>query len=402
MNYFLNNLKLVLLNFQRNKLRTFLTSLGILIGVCSVVLLISFGLGLKKYIQNQFTNLGTNLIIVRPGKTFGEGGFQQGAGIFGGIKFDEKDVKALQRLSSYQYLAPTLIKTVSIEAKGKTELADLYATNEEIFPLRNFEKALGEFFTQNDLTKTNKVAVLGPKIAEKLFGKKEFALNQTIKVENLNFRVIGVFKAKGGGGFGGPDFDSFVIVPYTSVTSLNPQNQFFTILIKAPNQESIAKIKKEVTSILLKRYKEDDFSVSEQTEIIKTIFSILSVLNLILIAIAAISLIVGGVGIMNIMYVSVIERITEVGLRRCLGATKNDILWQFLTEAVILSLAGGILGLTVAFLLVFLIQNFFPAYINFESVVASLVISSLIGIFFGVKPAKKAADLNPIDALRYE
>lgn len=402
MYYFLFIIKSSIEDFKRNKLRTFLTSLGILIGVSSVVLLLSFGLGLKAYIKEQFENLGTNIIVIIPGKIFGESSFQGSAGTFGGIKFDEKDLRNLRKIRSQEYIVPAMLKSVTAAGNGKSEITDIYATNEEAFPTRNFEVDLGNFFTKNDVDKKNKVTVLGPKIAEKLFDIKSNALNKTVKIESLSFKVIGVFKSKGGGGFGGPDIDSYAIVPYTSVTSLNPGNKFFAIHIKADSQESIPAVKEEAKKILLKRYKEDEFSVIEQTDILNAISAIFTVLNSILVAIAAISLVVGGIGIMNIMYVSVMERVKEIGLRRSIGATKKDILFQFLSEAIILSLIGGSLGLLIAFLVVFFVQRFFPAYINIQSVVVSLGISSLIGIFFGVMPAKRASELNPIEALRYE
>lgn len=402
MTYFFFIIKSALEDFQRNKIRTFLTSLGILIGVASVVLLISFGLGLKRYIENQFESLGANLLIIFPGKILQNGQFRQGPGGLGGKRFDEKDAIALKKINTAAYVVPAFTKSVDITGGVNKEFGDIYATTSDVFIIRNLEIDKGEYFTATDNDKRSKKVVLGPKIAEKLYGSVESALGKTAKIENQSFRVVGILKSKGGGGFGGPDFDSFVYVPFKSSFSFNPEKQFIAINVKVDKKENIALTKKEITNIMLKRYNEDDFSVIESTEILSAVSSIFAIMNLILVAIAAISLIVGGIGIMNIMYVSVIERTKEIGIRRAVGATRKDILFQFMSEAVILSLIGGILGLSISFLVVLIIQRFFPAYINPESVLIALGISSSIGVFFGVFPASKAAKLSPIDAIRYE
>lgn len=402
MNYFLFILKSALEDFRRNKIRTFLTSLGILIGVSSVVLLMAFGLGLKKYIQQQFESLGTNLVIVVPGKILQGGNFRGGSSGLGGIRFDERDVLSLKRVNGAEYVVPVFTKSAEISAEGNSEIGDLYATTNDMFAIRNMEAQAGRIFEKSDNDKSTKIAVIGPKIAEKLFGTSEDGVGKTIKIDNQGFKVVGVLTSKGGGGFGGPDFDSFVYIPYKSAFSFNPDKKFYAFYIKAENEEIIPELKAEISTALTKRYKDDDFSVIEQTEILNAVSSIFSILNLILVAIAAISLIVGGIGIMNIMYVSVIERIREIGIRRALGATKRDILSQFLAESVILSLLGGFLGLLLSFIVIFIVQRFFPAYIDLQSVLIAVGVSSAIGVIFGVFPAKKAADLSPIEAIRYE
>lgn len=399
--YFLFIVRSSLEDFKRNKVRTLLTSLGILIGVASVVLLIAFGLGLKKYIQNQFESLGTNLLRVVPGKILQGGNFRTGPSALGGVNFDEKDLTTLKKVHQARYVIPVFSKSVRVTVGKQTELSDLYASSGDIFFGLNLKVRYGELFTKSDVEKRAKIAVIGPKIAQKLFTEEASAIGREIRMESQNMRVIGVLEAKGGG-FGGPDFDSFVYLPYTTAHVFNPNKKFIAFIVKAEDTADLGTVKGEIITKLLKRYKEDDFSVIQQEELISAISSIFTILNTILIAIAAISLLVGGIGIMNIMYVSVVERIREIGIRRAIGATKKDILLQFLAEAIILSLLGGILGLVLSFIVVFLIQRFFPAYINLSSVAIALGVSSAIGIIFGVIPARKAANLSPIEAIRYE
>lgn len=403
MNYFSFIIKSAIADLLRNKVRTLLTSLGILIGVASVVLLIAFGLGLKAYIKQQFESLGANVMYIFPGQVLNRsGGFSGGAGAVSGPKFDERDVINIKKIPEVKQVVGAFTRPVSVTAGQKTESTTLYGTSQEHFPLRNLSTQFGQFFTKNDVEKRAKVVVVGPKIAKKLFETEENAVGKTVKIENLGYRIIGVLTSKGGGFGGGPDTDSFIYMPFKTAYVLNPGKKFLSILIQAESENSIAVAKEKINQTMLKRYKEDDFSVVEQTEILNTVTSIFSMLNSVLIAIGAVSLIVGGVGIMNIMYVSVSERTKEIGVRRAIGATKKDILLQFLSESVVLSIIGGVLGLGFSFLVVLIVRNFFPAYIDGTSIAISLGVSSVVGILFGVFPAKKAADLSPIEAIRYE
>jgi putative ABC transport system permease protein len=402
MNSLLFIIKTALFDFSRNKARAFLTSLGILIGVLSVVLLIAFGLGLKKYIQDQFESLGTNLLRVVPGRPLQNGSFRGSSGAIGTIRFDEKDVATLKKIDNLEVVAPVFTKSVNASSEDTTEGGDLYASTEEIFSGLNLTIQYGDFFTKEDVDKRSKSVVIGPKIAEKLFGSADGAVGKTIKVEGQGFKVVGVLEAKGGGGFGGPDFDTFIYMPYKTAFSFNPDKKFLVIIIKSTIDADIEKIKEDINIEFIKRYKEDDYSVIEQKEILGAVSSIFGILNSVLVAIAAISLVVGGIGIMNIMYVTVTERTKEIGIRRAVGARQKDILAQFLVESVILSLIGGSMGLLLAVIIVAFVQQFFPAYIDLPSVVLALGVSSIIGVVFGVFPAKKAADLSPIDAIRYE
>lgn len=369
-----------------------------------MVLLTAFGLGLKQYIKGQFENLGTNLLMVMPGNILSEeGGFSsQSETVLTGANFDDRDVAKLKRVKDVAFVAPAFMKTVEFSGNGNWEIGDLYATTADIFTIRNLEASVGEVFSKNDVDKRSKKVVIGPKIAEKLFGSFEAAFGKNINIENTAFKVIGVLKSKGGGGLGGLDFDSFVYMPYTSTFAFNPEKKFFAINIKVAKEEAIPQVKEKINEILVKRYDKQDFSVVEQSEILSAVTSIFSVLNMVLIGIAAISLLVGGIGIMNIMYVSVIERTKEIGIRRAIGATGGDILFQFLLESVILSSLGGLFGLILSFLIITLIQKVFPAYINYISVLAALGVSSAIGILFGVLPARRAAKLTPVEAIRYE
>ncbi len=402
MNYLLFILKSAVEDFSRNKGRTFLTSMGILIGVFAVVLLIAFGLGLKKYINDQFESLGTNLIRILPGKILQGGSFRSGPSALGAIRFDEKDISRLQRLKSALYVVPIVTKSISLSIGKGSEAGDLYASSADIFFSLNLKSQYGEVFTKKEVEKRSKIVVVGPKIAEKLFGSPDLALDKRVKIEGQTFKITGVLEAKGGGGFGGPDLDSFVYMPYTTAQVFNPDKKFVVIMVKARSDIPIEQVKEDITDTLLKRYKEDDFSVIDQAELLSAIGSIFAIMNAVLIAIAAVSLIVGGIGIMNIMYVTVTERIKEIGIRRAIGARKTDILYQFLVESIALSILGGVMGLFLAYGIVLFIQKLFPAYIDASSVILALGVSSLIGILFGVFPAKKAADLSPIDAIRYE
>lgn len=323
-------------DLKRNKGRTFLTSLGIMIGVLSVVLLIAFGVGLKNFIKNQFESLGTNLIIIFPGQVLQNGSFRSGAGASLSVRFDQRDLTKLKRIPEASLVAPVVSRALNVTGEGKTESSDLYSTTGDLFTLRNLKAEYGRVFDNKDVEKSAKIAVIGPKLAEKLFGSSQLALGKTIRMQSQRYLVEGILESKGGGGFGGPDFDSFVYVPYTAAYSINTDKKFFQFYIGARTEGDIPRLKQEVEKVLLSRYKSDDFSIIEQKEILNAVTTIFNVLNIVLIAIGSISLVVGGIGIMNIMYASVTERIKEIGIRRAIGATRRDVLLQFVSEAVIL------------------------------------------------------------------
>lgn len=397
MNYLIFILKSAIFDFSRNKLRTFLTSLGILIGVMSVILLIALGLGFRKYIENQFKSLGTDFLYVIPGGST--------SGRDSNVRFDERDVQRLSRIDGVEAVLPLAQSSGTVVYGGKEEKGfSLVSTSDQYLPARNITIEYGKAFTKQDLDKRAKVAVIGTTVAEKVFGRPELAVGQTVTVQRQRLKVVGVMKKIGGGGLGGPPFDSFIFIPYkTGFAFANPDRTFQAINIKVENGDRLVEVRRNVRTELQKRYDKEAVDVLEQTDILNTINSIFGALNTVLVAIAAISLVVGGIGIMNIMYVTVSERIKEIGIRRALGARKIDILSQFLLESTILSLFGGFLGLGLAYVIVLLIERFFfPAYIDIPSVVIALGVSSAIGIIFGVFPAKKAADLSPMEAIRYE
>lgn len=399
-NGYIHLAKTAIEDFKRNKVRTFLTALGITIGVLSVVMLIALGLGLKNYLKQQFENLGANLIMVMPGSGIGGGGGGAGfgAGLFGGAEFDEKDINDLKRISEIKYIVPLFFTSKTVEVGGEKEFSYIMGVNEDLFKIMASKILAGELFSKSDIQARAKVAVLGYSIADKLFGEPKDAVGKTIRVEEQRFKVIGVVDKTGDN-----EQDNSIIIPYkTTYGSMNPNKTFWSIYVGVESKDDVAKVKRDIEDILLKRYGEDDFSVTEQSELLSTINQIFNIVNGVLVAIGSISLIVGGIGIMNIMYATVTERTKEVGIRRAVGATQKDIMKQFLTESILLSLFGGVLGLLLAALIVLAVRPFFPLSLNLLAVLISITVSSGIGIFFGVFPAKRAAKLPPIEAIRYE
>lgn len=398
-----SNLKQLLLttyaNFKRNKVRTFLTSLGITIGVMSVVLLNALGLGLKNFLEEQFESLGSNLIIVFPGNVFNEeGGANFGSGFAGGTNFDEKDYQKLSKIPEASYVTPVFFKSLTVKSNKTETLGYIQGVDQQFFELMNINPIAGQLLSRSDFTRATKNVNLGYVLSENLFDSPENAIGKTIIVSKQRYRVVGVVEKKGD-----REQDNSVIVSYkTTFGKLNPDKTFFTIYLGAQDEKDIEIVKQKTEAVLSKRYEEDSFSVTEQTQILGTINQVFTMLNGVLVAIGSISLIVGGIGIMNIMYSTVTERTKEIGIRRAVGATQNDILFQFLSESVILSIFGGFIGLLISSLIVLAVRSFFPAAINLLSVILAVGVSTLIGVFFGVFPAKRAAKLTPLEAIRYE
>ncbi len=397
-NGFTHLMKAAYADFKRNKVRTFLTSLGITIGVLSVVMLIALGLGLKNYLKETFENLGANMIIIMPGSGFGGEGAGFAGAFVGGIDFDEKDVSSLMRIANVKYTVPVFFKSSLVKSGSNEEYLYVEGVSSDLFELMNTELIEGEVFSKSDVQARAKVAVIGERAAVNLFGGVEDVVGRTVRFDNLRFKIIGVIENTGD-----REQDNSIIIPYkTTFGSMNPDKTFWTIYLGVEDEDNVEAVKAKAEEVLSKRYEEDDFSVTDQSELLSTVNQIFNVVNGVLIAIGSISLIVGGIGIMNIMYATVTERTKEVGIRRAVGATERDILLQFLTESVILSVFGGLLGLLLATLIVLGIRTVFPAAINLLAVIITFVVSSAIGIFFGVFPARRAAKLPPIEAIRYE
>lgn len=404
MNYFFFVLKSSFRDFARNKVRTFLTSLGILIGVYSVVILVAIGVGLQNFIQQQFDDLGANTLYIFPGKVLDDSGnFRaQSADEAVGLSFDEQDYENLSRIRELSAVAPLQTAGSNVEYQSNKIFSTLVYTNEAFFDVQNFDLAAGSYFTEDDVTKRLKVVVIGNNVADELFGTPKKAIGRNVKINKQNFRVVGVLDEVGSGSFGGPSFDEYTIMPYKTAFLITGQREFVNLIATPRNEEVAPLAKSRIREVLEKRYEEDDFSIAEQTEILNAVSTIFSTVNTVLVAISAISLVVGGVGIMNIMYVTVTERTREIGIRRAIGARKFDILSQFIMESVVLSLFGGVVAIGLAFITVYFIQPFFPAEMTLDAVLLAVSVSSIIGVVFGVFPAKKAADLSPIEAIRSE
>lgn len=395
-----NLLKSSFEDFKRNKVRTFLTSLGIMVGVMSVVLLIALGLGLKNYIEGQFESMGANLIMILPGSGFtgeGGGGFG-GQGVIGGASFDDKDVTNLTKVDGVDYVVPIFMKSTRVESDTEIRITSVMGMNEEGFKLMNIQPEVGDLFNRSDAQRGSKVAVLGNNAATNLFGSVDSAIGKTIRIDKQRFKIEGVAEKKGD-----PDTDNGIIIPIKATYGgLNPDKTIWAIYLGVGSDDLVAKAKADSENVLLKRYDEDDFAVTEQSELLSSINQIFSIINTVLIAIGSISLFVGGIGIMNIMYATVTERTKEIGIRRAIGATEKDVLSQFLTESIVLSLIGGLAGLLLSALIVGIVRFFFPASLNIVAILVAVVVSSAIGIVFGVFPARRAAKLSPIEAIRYE
>lgn len=393
-------------NIGKNKSRTALTSLGIIIGVTSVILLTSIGNGLEKYVSSQFEALGSNLVFVLPGKIFSDnGGFNNNEAGFLNTKFTIKELNSLRRgIDSASFILPLNQLQTKVKYRQNEESVTVYSSTFEYGKVRNAEPSdgNGRWFTKEEEEKGSRVTILGFETAEKL-ASNGLIIGRKVVVSGKNLEVIGVADKKGGGGgFGGPDFDNAIYLPLKIGFDLAGNQNITSFLIQSQNNETVEITKREAEEILLKKFDKDAFSVVDQSQILSSINSIIGTLTIALSGIAAISLVVGGIGIMNIMLVTVTERTREIGLRKAVGATPNTILVQFLVEAIFLSCIGGGVGILLGWAGTLGIAKFFPAAVTFQSIAVAFIVSVTVGIIFGVAPARKASKLSPIEALRYE
>ncbi len=405
----MNTVKVAWKAIFTNKSRSLLTMLGVIIGVGSVILLTSIGTGIQKFIEQQFEDLGANTILVYPFQIFGEGGQPQTAddrlGEIAGQQFSERELRDIGRLRSeiVAYM-PESSQRNDVSWRNTTEVGTIVGTSEAYAEVRNTATEKGRFFDEQEAGAGMRVAVLGSEIAEEVFGDVD-PVNKDIRIGETTFTVVGVAESKGGG-FGGPSFDRYVMIPLEAYFRMFDTRDVNSISLKVRDKEDIPVVIDTVEEYLLTESDRDDdeFDVFDQTEILDTINQILGVLTLGLGGIAAISLVVGGIGIMNIMLVSVTERTREIGLRKALGATPDQILLQFLIESSLLSFIGGAIGVGLAALLSLALVIFadFPSAITIPSVALAFGVSFLVGIVFGVAPARKASRLSPIEALRSE
>jgi len=395
-------IKLSLLALRTNKIRSVLTMLGIIIGVSSVILLVSIGTGLQEYVTTQFQSLGANTLFIMPGKMDLKNMQSAGTAMMTVSKLDVSDVEDIQRGSSViSFASPAVAGAGIITYRGKTISTELAGVWENYFQVMNFTAASGDLIRQNDVERSRKVIVLGDKPASDLFGDSD-PVGSYVTVGGVRYLVKGRLAPKGSGGAMGANIDDHAFIPYTTALRQFNQSNPYMIVVKTLSQSDVEQASGDITRVLLRRLKQDDFTVMKQTDLLNTITQFLSVITVALGGIAAISLLVGGIGIMNIMLVSVTERTHEIGLRKAVGATPQDILSQFLIEAVILSLFGGIIGITLGALGSLALNALIKTYVTPWSVVLASGFSALIGIVFGVAPAIRASHLDPIDALRYE
>ncbi|OGB63301.1 MAG: multidrug ABC transporter substrate-binding protein [Caldithrix sp. RBG_13_44_9] len=401
-----NLIKTAFKSIFKNRMRSLLTSLGIIIGVSAVIVMVAIGEGSQSRIEEGIQSLGTNLIVVFPG-TSSSGGVSRGAGSFNRFTFADVE-KISQEAMLVKGVSPIVRTGGQVIGGGNNWNTGIYGVSEDYFEIRNWELEYGEFFTERDVKTSNKVALLGKTVANQLFPDQD-PVGQKVRIRNVPFLVIGILKAKGQSGMG-TDQDDLILAPSTTVYyRLRGWRHVDMINASASSPDRIADAKKEIRAILRESHRinpgeEDDFTVSDQADISEAASETSRILTMLLGSIAGVSLLVGGIGIMNIMLVSVTERTREIGIRLSVGARGKDVLIQFLTEAVILSLSGGIIGILLSLGISFGLNKFTELYtvINPDIIMVSAIFSAAVGIFFGYYPARKASALNPIDALRYE
>ncbi|MGE5314608.1 MAG: ABC transporter permease [Acidobacteriota bacterium] len=402
----LNILKVAMRSLNRNKLRSFLTMLGIIIGVGAVIAMMAVGYGAQYNIEQQIASLGTNVLMIFPGST-NQGGVRGGIGSMSSLTAD--DMEAIKNQCPAVSMITPAIRTGGQVVYGDANWAtSVIGGTSDYFAIRNWPLSSGQGFTDADVRSATKVCVIGQTIVDNLF-KGGDPVGSIIRIKKLPFKVVGVLAPKGQSAQGS-DQDDIIIAPYTTVQKKLMGVTFLGLmLVSASSDEAMPEAESQITEVLRSRHKiqaweDNDFTVRSQTEIANAASSTTQVLTILLASIASISLLVGGIGIMNIMLVSVTERTREIGIRMSIGARGRDILFQFLIEAMVLSLMGGLLGVIIGVSASKIISAVagWPTVVSPMSVGLAFVFSAAVGIFFGFYPARKASNLNPIDALRYE
>ncbi|MCX6740391.1 MAG: ABC transporter permease [Candidatus Parcubacteria bacterium] len=390
-----------------NKARSGLTILGIVIGIGSVIAMIAIGQGSQQSIQSNIQNLGSNLIMVQPGFQRGAGTqVSQGRGSAQTLTLEDAD--AIGTETTAQAVAPVVSGRYQVTAKGTNTNTSVSGVTADYPAVRNIEIESGVFITAQNLTSMARVAVLGPSVRDDLFGEDADPVGQTIRINKIEFKIVGVTVSKGGTGFSNQD--DIIFVPMTTAQQFLAGNQRVnSINVQAYDEKSMSNLEQEITDLLMSRHNitdsdSADFSIMNQSDIVETASSVTNTFTMLLASVAAISLVVGGIGIMNMMLTNVTERTREIGLRKAIGAKKIEISRQFLAEAITLTFFGGIIGIIVGWLISIGMRIFggIATSISLSSILLAFGVSAAIGIIFGYYPARRAANLNPIEALRYE
>lgn len=402
-----NLFKIALRALANNKLRAFLTMLGIIIGVASVIAMLAIGQGSKKSIQQQISEMGSNMIMIHPGAEM-RGGVRQDPSAMQTLKLENYE-KLSEECTYLSGISPNVSSSGQFVAGANNYPSSVSGVSMDYLTIRQLTVEQGEMFTENDIRTAAKVCVIGKTIVDNLFPDGSDPIGKVIRCNQIPFRVIGVLKSKGYNSMG-MDQDDVVLAPYSTVMKrLLAQTYLSGIFASALTEDMTDEAVDEITTILRREHKlketdDDDFTIRTQQELSSMLNTTTDLMTTLLACIAGISLVVGGIGIMNIMYVSVTERTREIGLRMSVGARGVDILSQFLIEAILISITGGLIGVIIGCGASFMIKTIahWPVFIQPWSVLLSFLVCTVTGVFFGWYPAKKAADLDPIDALRYE